>query len=548
MTLPSRADLAADPELGIGNVLTTLVAHGVGLDVPALTFDTELDAHPAWQALTLRQLDRAVRARAASLHAAGVRRRDPIAVYVGDVADHLLSFLALARIGAIPALINGGLAPEIAAAYIENIRAASLLADPSRLTSLAALGVDLPPALDVARIGAGDPDAAPPPFRHHASDITVITHSSGTTGIPKAVAHSHHSLFAGIRHRLGLPIPRGMQRMISALPPPHAATLANTHLALASRTELAILSRQHGSYVLDAIERWRPEIVVGFATTWSELACEDLEKRDLGSVRMWWNTGDCAHEAHVRRVVAAGHRDVVTRGGVVQKPGSVFVDGLGSSEMGYSQFYIAHTPESNRYGRCIGRPHAFSDIAVFDDDGQELGPGQVGELGVKSPSLSVGYWNDSVLTARTRLRGYFLTGDLAYRDEGGDYYYLDRRADSVRLDDGRWVHTALSEERVLSRCPDIHECTVVAVRDEAKISTAVLCILSPNANPEVDRSAEIRGALEAHVAATEPEIIMIEAERLPLTTTGKVRKVRLREGYLRGDLFSDERGRTAVLS
>ena len=58
MTIKSvRAQLAADPDLGAGNVLTTLVARGIGLDSPALTFDTDIGPHPAWQPLTVREFE-----------------------------------------------------------------------------------------------------------------------------------------------------------------------------------------------------------------------------------------------------------------------------------------------------------------------------------------------------------------------------------------------------------------------------------------------------------------------------------------------------------
>lgn len=537
--VPSRAEFAADMSVGTGNVLTALVARGAGLDVPAITFDTDVDGHDAWKAMTLRELDRCVRARAAALHAAGVGRRDPVAVYVSDVADQVLSFLALARLGAIPALINGAIAPDLAGIYIgSRLRAGAVLTDASHRRALDWTALDARPLPDVRELGRGDPDQAPPPFRHQGDDPAVITHSSGTTGIPKAVIHSHHSLFAGIRHRLTLPKPQGLDRTLSALPSPHAATVLALNLGLSSRVELAVLCNQRGDYVLDAIERWQPGCVLGFSTTWAELAAEDLSARKLECVRTWWNTGDCAHEAHVRRLVAVGSRDVPTRDGVVRKPGSNFVDGLGSTEMGHSQFFITHTPDTNHYGRCIGRPHSFSEIGVFDENGEEVPIGEIGELAIKAPTLPLGYWNDSEKTYRTRLNGFFLSGDLVYRDEAGFYYQVDRLVDSVRLPDGRWIYTALSEERVLSSCPDVLDCTVLPVRDGDTVTTTVLCTMRPGVSPLRDPSDDVRAALEDHVAATVTKVLAIPLDRLPVTATGKVRKVALRESYQNGELFS----------
>ncbi|MDG9722607.1 class I adenylate-forming enzyme family protein [Streptomyces sp. DH41] len=535
-----RAELAADQRLGVGNVVTTLVERGTGLDTPTLTFDTDVDGHPAWQALSLAALGDRVAARAAALHALGIRPRDPVAVWVTNGADQVLGYLALARIGAIPALVNGRLPAEQAAEYIRRLRAVAVVADSPHQDALTAAGTTAPSFVDPATLGKGDPAQAPAPYRHHAGEPVVITHSSGTTGLPKAVTHSHHSLFAAIRHRLSLPKGQGLDRMLGALPSAHAATVIAVNLALTNRAQLAVLSAQSGPVVLDAIEAWQPQSVLGFAAVWSELAGEDLSSRDLASVRTWWNTGDCAHEAHIRRLVAVGSRETVTAQGRVRRTGSFFVDGLGSSEMGHSQFFITHTPDTDRYGRCIGKPHAFSDVAVVGDDGERLGAGQVGQLAISAPTLSLGYWNDSVTTYRTRKDGYFLTGDLVRHDEDGYYYHVDRAVDAVDVGDGTRLYTMLCEERVLARCADVLECTVVAVPSDGGAVTSVLLVLDPKADRGTDRTAEVLAALEPHVARTVERVVVVDPDRLPLGATGKVRKFLLRQRFLDGELLGRE--------
>ncbi|KRB72597.1 AMP-dependent synthetase [Kitasatospora sp. Root187] len=529
-----RARLADDPAVGAGNVLTTRIALGEGLDEPLLTFDTPVDDHAAWQPFTLRELDRAVRARAAALHGLGIGRRDPVVIYATAAADHVLGFLALARLGAIPALLNPNLDGEKAARYIHRLRAAGVLTDPAHRELLAGHDPGAPLLPEIASLALGDPDDAPEPYRHWGGDPVAITHSSGTTGLPKAVVHSHDSLYAAIRHRLALPRPQGSERMLSALPSPHAATLIITNLALSSQAQLALLSAQGGEGVLDAVESWQPHGVIGFAATWADLARHDLSSRQLDSVALWWNTGDCAHEAHIRRLIATGSRAGVTRAGRVRTPGSVFVDGLGSTEMGHSHFFITHSQDTDRYGRCVGRPHAFVDCVVLGPDGSELGPHEIGELGTKSPTLALGYWNDSVTTYRTRVRGYFLTGDLVYRDEEGYYYHVDRAVDSVDLGDGHRLHTAMSEERVLAACPEVLDCTVVAVREGDRVVTDVLLQLDPKTDRLADRTEEVTAALEERVAATVRRVLVVSDDRIPLGPTGKVRKVLLREWHLAG--------------
>ncbi|MFE9425644.1 class I adenylate-forming enzyme family protein [Kitasatospora sp. NPDC006697] len=527
-----RSLLAADPQVGAGNVLTSRIALGTGLDDPLLTFDTPVDGRAAREPFTLRELDRAVRARAAALHALGVGRRDPVAVYTTAAADQVLCFLALTRLGAIPALLNPGVEGERAARYLARLGAVGILTDPGHRAALAGYDPAAPVLADAAELGSGDPDAAPAPYRHAADDPVAITHSSGTTGMPKAVVHSHQSLYASIRHRAALPRPQGIDRVLSALPAAHAATLIALNLALSFHGRLHLISRQTGPAVLEAIERWQPLAVFGFATTWADLAGQDLSARDLSSVGLWWNTGDCAHEAHIRRLIAAGSHQTVVRGRRGRLPGSVFVDGLGSTEMGHSHFHITHAPGTERYGRCVGRPHTFVDCEVVGPDGEPLGPGEVGELATASPTLALGYWNDSVTTYRTRLRGRFLTGDLMYRDEEGFYYHVDRLVDSVDLGGGRRLFTAMSEERVLARLPEVLDCTVVAVRHGDRVVTDVLLILADGADPAADRTAQVLAALEEHTAATVRSVLVVDGDDLPLGPTGKVRKILLRERHL----------------
>ncbi|TDB79156.1 class I adenylate-forming enzyme family protein [Micromonospora sp. KC721] len=527
-----RGALAADTAIGAGNVLARVLAHGADPDGPGLTFDTAVDGYPAGQPLTLGQLDERVAARSAWLHERGIGPRDPVAVWATSAADTVLSFLALARLGAIPALMNGRLRPEIAAEYLRRLRAVGVLADAPHAEALAGHDPGAPLLGQPAEAGTGDPTTAPAHYRHHDEDPVVITHTSGTTGVPKAVLHSHASLFAATRHLLAMPQAQGTRRILNALPAPHTATVLMVNQALGNQAEMLLVSEQGGQRVLDAIQRWRPDGVFGFSVTWAELARFDLTGYDLDSVRLWFNTGDATHEPHVRRLVAVGSRDVMTRDGVTRVPGSVFIDGLGSSEMGHSMFHITHTTATSRYGRCVGRPYRFARVAVLDPDGTELPPGQVGWLGIDSPSLFRGYWNDSVTTHRSRLRGWYLTGDLVYADDEGRYYHLDRAVDAVDAGNGKRFYTALSEERVLAACPDVTDCTVVMVADGDGVVTDVLLELAAGADPDTDRVEAVRVALGDDVGATLRRVVPVRADDIPVTVTGKVRKVALRERYL----------------
>jgi acyl-coenzyme A synthetase/AMP-(fatty) acid ligase len=522
--------LAEDPLIGAGNVLQRMLELGADPAGPGLTFDTAVDGLPAGQRLTLGELEERVAARAGWLADRGIGPRDPVAIWSATAADHILNFFALCRLGAIPALINGNLPAETVAAYLRGLRAVAVLADADRVPRLA--GADLGGAslADASATGQGDPASAPPPYRHHRDDPIVITHTSGTTGMPKAVLHTNASLFAATRHLLTMPQAQGTGRILNALPAPHTATVLMVNQALGNRAEFYALSSQQGEQVLAAIEQWRPESVFGFSVTWAELARFDLSGYDLSSVRLWFNTGDSTHEPHVRHLVAVGSREVMTRQGVVRQPGSHFIDGLGSSEMGHAMFHVTHTKDSETFDRCIGRPYRFAEAAVLNLDGQPVPDGEVGHLGIKSPSLSPGYWNDSVTTFRSRLNGYYLTGDLVRKDAEGRYFHVDRAADSVTGPDGTRYYTALSEERIQAACSQVLDCTVVISRRADEVVTDVLLTLDPNADIELaELTEQVLAALGPATAATVRKVGIAGAGELPTGATGKIRKAVLRE-------------------
>jgi acyl-coenzyme A synthetase/AMP-(fatty) acid ligase len=535
-----RAVLAADMELGAGNVLLRLAEHGADLDVPRVTFDTGVDGIAAWTPLSLRTLTERAAARAEWFARHGIGRADPVAVFVTSAADVFLNFFALTWLGAIPALVNGSMPPEIAVEFIRRLGAAGVLVDDDH-SWVAGRDAGAPVIGYAAEAGAGDPGAAPAHWRHHPDDPVAITHSSGTTRMPAAVVHSHRSLFAAVRAvRLAEPRQHGPVRELSAFPAAHTAGVIIVNEALCNGYELLCLSAQGGApgrsggAVLDAIERWRPTAVYGFAVTWAELARYDLTQRDVSSVRFWSNSGDCAHEAHIRRLVAAGSHHAYSGGTVVSRPGSRFNDTLGSTEMGYGGFGISHYPGSGRYGRCVGKPQPFAEIILVDrETGREVPDGEVGMAAMKSPTLALGYWNDSVTTFRTRLNGYYLTGDLMYRDEEGYFYHVDRASDALDLGGGKWLYTALSEERILRCCPDVRDCTLVAARgSDGRLSVDVLLVLAAGADPGRDREPEVRAALGEVAAELPLRVAAVPENEIVLGPTGKVRKFLMRQQLL----------------
>ncbi|MGC9544082.1 class I adenylate-forming enzyme family protein [Streptomyces sp. UG1] len=460
-----RARICSDTELGAGNVLARLKAYGRPLDEPVLRTDG------TWQApdgsrpevLTLGELYEAVETYAGWYAAHGVRPRDPVALHSYSSAEFAVNFLALTSLGAIPSFVNGNLAPEIAREYVRRQGAVGAFTDEAHREVLADCGLGFHVTAAGIRPEHRASLPASYPYRHDPTDPVLISHSSGTTGMPKGVPHTHRTLMYAQVHRLRYSTGTDMERTLVGLPGAHNAMVATLLYCLLLRTDVKLLSSQRGADVLDAVEEFRPTTVLAFAGTFGEMAAEDLTRRDLSSVQVWFNTGDAAHEAHIRALVQHGSHQKIDRDlRRVRVDGSVFVDGLGSSEAGYSVFHNRHTKDTDAYSRCIGRPISFAEAAVLSEDGTPLPPGQIGRLGLKSPTLTPGYWNDSLTWNRMRLGGYWLTGDLAHQDEDGNFYHLDRAPDAVRTRAGI-VFSTRTEELLLAELPELADCTVVGI-------------------------------------------------------------------------------------
>ncbi|MGA5507456.1 class I adenylate-forming enzyme family protein [Streptomyces umbrinus] len=476
-----RARICSDTELGAGNILERLTAYGRPLDEPVLWTDGGWRAPDGSrpEVLTLGQLNEAVETYAGWYAAQGVRPRDPVAVHSYSSTEFAVNFLALTALGAVPSFVNGNLPPETAREYVRRQGAVGAFTDREHHDVLSAAkgaeGVEGAEATEGLGFCVTSDDIRPEhrellpstyPYRHDPTDPVLISHSSGTTGMPKGVPHTHRTLMYAQVHRLRYSTGTDMARTLVGLPGAHNAMVATLLYCLLLRTDIKLLSSQRGAQVLDAIEEFGPTTVLAFAGTFGEMAAETLADRDLSSVQVWFNTGDAAHEAHIRALVRHGSHQTMGKDlRRVRVEGSVFVDGLGSSEAGYSVFHNRHTKDTSAYSRCVGKPISFAEAAVLAEDGTPLPPGRIGRLGLKSPTLTPGYWNDSLTWNRMRLGGYWLTGDLAQQDEEGNFYHLDRAPDAVRTRDGILFSTR-TEELLLRELPELADCTVVGVAPE----------------------------------------------------------------------------------
>ncbi|WP_370950036.1 class I adenylate-forming enzyme family protein [Amycolatopsis sp. cg5] len=542
-----RAQILGDERLGAGNVIHRLKAYGRSPDDEVLWTDGTWLAPDGTRpdVLTLGQLHEIVEIYAGWYHAQGVKPRDPVAVQTYSSTEFAINFMAVQSLGAIPSFVNGNLKPEIALEYVRRQGAVGIITDEAHHENFKQnherLGLGF--CVTASTIRADDRRPLPKvfPYSHDKTDPIIISHSSGTTGMPKAVPHTHETLLYAQLHRLKLSVGTAMGRLLVALPGSHNAAMSVLMFGLLLRSPVYLQSSQRGSDVLDAIDRFQPTTVFGFAGTYGEIATSDLSERKMGSIEAWYNTGDAAHEAHVRELIAQG--SYMTVGEDFKRhrvAGSVFTDGLGSSETGYSIFHNGHKPGSASYGRCIGKPMSFAEGAVLSEEGVPLPPGQVGRLGVKSPTLTPGYWNDTKTWHQLRLGGYWLTGDLSIQDEDGNFYHLDRAPDAIRTVNGI-VFSTRTEELLLRELPELADCTVVAVApdgvradwDGDGVADAYVLVQVAGETPlnDAEWTSAINEILDTHGFPQLTKAMRMDASDVIKGATGKVLKREMREKF-----------------
>lgn len=523
-----RAQLAGDPAVGGGNVLRSAIAAHPHPDLPFLRSARPLintDGQEQSE-FSLLQLDQLAQSWSVWYLEQGVRPRDRVAVYLDDSFAYSVHFHALAQIGAIAILINSKAPGEIALSLCQQTNPVGLFAERARLTEL---GRDIStPGLRWIKQAEDMP--APPPnalpdsarFRHAAGDPVAVLHSSGTTGRPKPAIHTHQTIVAGPKFRLVDHKEAPGALTMTALPQSHLGCIAYTTYALLAGAHTLALSDGTGTELAAAVQAYQPTAVMSFPHSYADLAALTLPDGAVDSVNAWISIGDAMHWAHIKRIL--GQRSV-------GRPPSMFLDRLGTTELGWGGLLKAWTLKSERKDRCAGTPTGVAEVVVLSENGTEAADGEIGLLGAMGPAVTPGYWNNSDLTYRSMLAGYWLTGDHAYRDKNGDHFLVDRAVDAIQTPTGT-AFSVFMEEAVLADVPDVLDCAVVTGRHGDRIvPVAVVTTKDAHADPE----KLLRMANDALRVAGHPELGVLEIAQsgtdLPLGVTGKVLKRVLREKY-----------------
>jgi acyl-CoA synthetase (AMP-forming)/AMP-acid ligase II len=512
-------DMMSMDGIGAGNFFRYAFAFCDSNESSVIELDKAYD-HPDGRSLreiSLTQLDMVTDRVAAGFYEAGIRPRDPVAVFLEEGFRYTVHYIALNKLGAIPVFLNGALPLEVAARFISDVGAVAVVTD--RGLDTTAVGVP---------VFQTDPfsEAGYPVFRHSDDDPVLISHTSGTTGVPKAVPFRHRAFFYGIRQQVNA---EWAGRIVHALPQSHASSISFLMSCVARNSRVLMATERRGEQLARRIEAWRPGMVAAFPSVYVNLCELDLGHYDFTSVSRWLSTGDASHERHVRKLVALGtHRN--RDGNLV--PGSLFIDNFGSSELGFAMFRQVHTTNSGRYGRCIGRPFDWVDAQILTDSDELAPDGVVGRLALRAPTVTSGYWNAPALTAEHRVRGYWLSGDYAYRDADGRFYHVDRMTDAIATGSGT-LYSCQIEELLLREVPGLSDCSLVSTGMNADGSPQLVLAVIPRPDTSAeDLPAAIDSALTRNGFPSVQQLMVTEPDR-HTGITGKALKRRLREDACR---------------
>jgi 4-hydroxybenzoate-CoA ligase len=200
------------------------------------------------------------------------------------------------------------------------------------------------------------------------------------------------------------------------------------------------------------------------------------------------------------------------------------LDGIGSTEM--LQTFLSNRPGDIRYG-STGKPVPGYDLKIVDENGQELGAGEVGELIVRGPTAGEGYWNQRQRSRRTFAGEWTYTGDKYMRDADGYYYYCGRTDDMFKVS-GMWV-SPFDVEAALVSHEAVLEAAVIGKEDHDGLIKPKAFIVLKNGYAADESLLE---KLKLHVKDRAgpwkyPRWIDVRAD-LPRTATGKIQRFKLR--------------------
>ncbi|HMN73392.1 MAG TPA: AMP-binding protein [Rhodoblastus sp.] len=499
-------------------------------------------------ALSYGELDRMSDALAAALQARGFQPGDRCAIYMQNMPQFVIAVLGAWKAGGVAVPINpmnrereltlmledcapkalvclDQLCAEVIATLPENVARPAIVLTTSALDLqtrndrrvLPAARIATPAgAEDLLTVIAAHRGAPVTPVTPKPDDIAFLVYTSGTTGLPKAAMNTHANVAFNAQAIADWYSAEDGDSILGLAPLFHVTGLiAHVVKSWVLAAPLILCFRFEPGVVLDALVEHRPAFTVSAITAFIALL----------------NHPDCAPKKFESlKVVVSGGAPIPPA--VVDefraRTGHYIHSGYGLTETNAGVIAVPHgatAPVDPASGAlAIGVPKFNARVWIADESGAPAPVGEAGEIVVSGPSVSPGYWRKPKETADAMREDGFRTGDVAFMDEQGWFYIVDRKKDMIVASGFKvWPREV---EDVLYAHPVVREAAVIGVSDPYRGETVkVVVSLKPGANAT---PAELDAHCRAKMAAYKrPQVIEI-VDELPKTVTGKILRRMLR--------------------
>jgi fatty-acyl-CoA synthase len=467
------------------------------------------------QHLTYAELMRRIEQLAGFLAMQGIGPDDVVAVFMKNSVAFLEIAFAVSHLGAVFLPINFRLAAEEVDYITSNAGAKLVFADEEFSAIVEKLSAKIivgEAAQSDSTVLARDAKGAPMHVRR-PTDLFRLMYTSGTTDRPKGVMHTYDNFYwKCMDHVIALGLGSD-ERLLITGPLYHVGAFDLPGIAVLWIGGMLYVHREFDVLkVLESIsaERltaaWLAPVMLG-----SILAHDKRSQFDVSSLRWIIGGGERTPESRILKF-----SEYFT--------GGRYIDAYGLTESGSGDTLMEAGREIEKIG-SVGRALAHVEIEIRDPDGRPLPAGQSGEICLRGPKITQGYWRDEKKTAASFHGDWFRTGDVGNLDADGFLYLTDRVKDMI-ISGGENI--ASSEvERVIYQMPEVREAVVVGLRDE-KWGERPVAVVVLNSGQSLDYD-KLAKHCRAHLAGFKVPKELVLRDQLPRNPSGKVLKRVLRE-------------------
>jgi len=346
-------------------------------------------------------------------------------------------------------------------------------------------------------------------------DLIYLQYTGGTTGLSKGAMLSHGNLVANIMMYdavAGAVTDEGTEIVITALPLYHIFALMVNCLSYFryGATNVLITNPRDMPGFVKELSNWTFTAITGVNTLYNGLLhTPGFGDLDFSGLRVSWGGGSAIQEA-----VSDKWKQVT---------GIHIKEGYGLSET--SPIVTMNPIALTTFTSTIGIPMPSTDVSLRDDDGNEVGIGEAGELCTKGPQVMRGYWRRDDATAEVMTPdGYFKTGDVAVVDEDGFFKIVDRKKDMILVSGFNVFPNEI--ESIVATMPGMVECACVGVPDDQSGEAVKLFAVT---NDESITADSIREFCKENLTGYKVPKHVAFLEELPKSTVGKILRRELRD-------------------